>query len=91
MSVSAFAVRELTELSRRADNPDLLGDLPDSEVRAEDILGRSGRGPLQPVVVIDASAAVQGLLTNAEARRPQNLSAYDATYGRWPRRSTSAS
>ena len=38
MSVSAFAVRELTELSRRADNPDLLGDLPDSEVRIEDIL-----------------------------------------------------
>ena len=38
MSVSAFAVRELTELSRRADNPDLLGDLPDSEVRVEDIL-----------------------------------------------------
>lgn len=38
MSVSAFAVRELTELSKRADNPDLLGDLPDSEVRIEDIL-----------------------------------------------------
>lgn len=38
MSVSAFAVRELTELSRRADNPDLLGALPDSEVRVEDIL-----------------------------------------------------
>ena len=38
MSVSAFAVRELTELSRRADNPDLLGALPDSEVRVKDIL-----------------------------------------------------
>lgn len=28
-SVSAVAVRELTEASRRADNPALLGDLPD--------------------------------------------------------------
>ena len=37
-SVPAFVVRELTELSRRADNPDLLGDLPDSSVRVEDIL-----------------------------------------------------
>ncbi len=38
MSVSAFVVRELTDLSRRADNPDLLDDLPDSSVRVEDIL-----------------------------------------------------
>jgi hypothetical protein len=29
MSVSAFAVRELGEVSRRADNPALLGGLPD--------------------------------------------------------------
>lgn len=38
MSVSAFVVRELTDLPRRADNPDLLGGLPDSKVRVEDIL-----------------------------------------------------
>ncbi len=38
MSVSAFVVRELTELSRRADNPRLLGDLPDSRVLPEDVL-----------------------------------------------------
>jgi len=29
MSVSAVAVRELTQVSRRADNPALLGALPD--------------------------------------------------------------
>ena len=29
MSVSAFAVRELARIARRADNPALLGDLPD--------------------------------------------------------------
>jgi plasmid stability protein len=29
MSVNAVAVRELTEASRRADNPRLLGELPD--------------------------------------------------------------
>jgi plasmid stability protein len=35
-SVGAVAVRELTDVSRRADNPALLGDLPDLgvEVRA---------------------------------------------------------
>ncbi|HEU0257432.1 MAG TPA: hypothetical protein VFQ96_06290 [Microbacteriaceae bacterium] len=47
-SVSAFAVRELTELSRRADNPDLLGILPDLGVQTEEIVagverGRDGR------------------------------------------------
>lgn len=31
-SVSAVAVRELTEVSRRADNPALLGELPDLSV-----------------------------------------------------------
>jgi hypothetical protein len=31
-SVSAVAVRELTEVSRRADNPELLGLLPDLDV-----------------------------------------------------------
>lgn len=48
MSVSAFVVRELGEIARRADNPTLLGDLPDLNVKAEDVLadldaGRSGR------------------------------------------------
>jgi hypothetical protein len=31
-SVSAVAVRELAEVSRRADNPALLGALPDLEI-----------------------------------------------------------
>jgi plasmid stability protein len=31
-SVGAVAVRELTEVSRRADNPALLGELPDLDV-----------------------------------------------------------
>jgi plasmid stability protein len=31
-SVSAVAVRELADVSRRADNPELLGALPDLEV-----------------------------------------------------------
>ena len=48
MSVSAFAVRELAELARRADNPALLADLPDLGLAAEDVLaeleaGRSDR------------------------------------------------
>lgn len=48
MSVSAFVVRELTEMAARADNRALLADLPDSGARAEDIVadldaGRSGR------------------------------------------------
>lgn len=34
VSVSAFAVRELTESARRAGNAALLGDLPDLEVSA---------------------------------------------------------
>jgi len=34
LSVSAFALRELTETARRADNAALLGDLPDLEVSA---------------------------------------------------------
>ncbi|MBV8965933.1 MAG: antitoxin [Mycobacteriaceae bacterium] len=33
-SVSAIAVQELTEASRRADNPALLGDLPDLGIDA---------------------------------------------------------
>jgi plasmid stability protein len=38
LSVSAFAVRELGEIARRADNPALLGDLPDLGVSAEDVV-----------------------------------------------------
>lgn len=34
MSVAALAVRELAEVSRRADNPVLLGDLPDLDIDA---------------------------------------------------------
>lgn len=48
LSVSSFAVRELSEVARRADNPALLGDLPDLAVSAEDVVvdlqaGRAGR------------------------------------------------
>ncbi|MCC7076383.1 MAG: antitoxin [Acidimicrobiia bacterium] len=48
MSVSAFAVRELARVARRADNPRLLGDLPDLGVDAASVLddidtGRAAR------------------------------------------------
>jgi hypothetical protein len=48
LSVSAFAVRELTESARRADNVSLLGELPDLGVSASDVVaelesGRAGR------------------------------------------------
>ena len=48
LSVSSFALRELTEAARRADNAALLGDLPDLEVSAADVIagldaGRSAR------------------------------------------------
>ncbi|MDQ3677187.1 MAG: antitoxin [Actinomycetota bacterium] len=48
LSVSSFALRELTESARRADNPALLGELPDLEVSATDVIaaleaGRSAR------------------------------------------------
>jgi hypothetical protein len=45
MSVGAMAVRELTESSRRADNPALLGTLPDLAVDPAAIVGglRAGR------------------------------------------------
>ena len=48
VSVSSFALRELAQSARRADNPALLGDLPDLGVPAADIVagldaGRSGR------------------------------------------------
>ncbi|SFT66794.1 hypothetical protein SAMN05660657_02283 [Geodermatophilus amargosae] len=47
-SVGALAVRELAEASRRADNPALLGALPDLGVPAEDVIAgldaeRAGR------------------------------------------------
>lgn len=38
MSVNAMAVKELTVLSRRAENGSLLGLLPDLEIGAEQIL-----------------------------------------------------
>lgn len=37
-SVSALAVRELAEASRRADNPALLGDLPDLNVDTQELV-----------------------------------------------------
>ena len=37
-SVSAVAVRELAESSRRADNPALMGDLPDLDVDAAELV-----------------------------------------------------
>lgn len=37
VSVNAVAVRELAEISRRVDNPALLGALPDLSVDAADI------------------------------------------------------
>jgi plasmid stability protein len=38
MSVSSFALRELTETARRADNPSLLSGLPDLGLSASDVL-----------------------------------------------------
>jgi hypothetical protein len=48
LSVSAYAVRELAVVARRADNPALLADLPDVGVDAADVVdalerGRAGR------------------------------------------------
>lgn len=44
MSVSAFVIRELASVARRADNPELLGDLPDLEVTPEVIVGHLEAG-----------------------------------------------
>ena len=44
LSVSAMAVRELAASSRRADNPALLGDLPDLDIPTPDILGALHEG-----------------------------------------------
>ena len=38
MSVSSFAVRELSHAARRADNPALLNALPDLDVTATDVV-----------------------------------------------------
>jgi hypothetical protein len=38
MSVSALALRELSEVSRRADSPRLLGALPDHGIPPSDIV-----------------------------------------------------
>ncbi len=48
ISVSALALRELGETARRAENPALLGELPDLDVSAADVVadleaGRAGR------------------------------------------------
>jgi plasmid stability protein len=48
LSVSSFAVRELSECSRRADNAALLGELPGLDVSAAEVVadleaGRDGR------------------------------------------------
>jgi plasmid stability protein len=48
LSVSALAVRELAVAARRAENPALLGDLPDLDIAAADVIGdvedgRAGR------------------------------------------------
>lgn len=37
-SVGAVAVRELSDVSRRADNPSVLGELPDLDVEASAIV-----------------------------------------------------
>lgn len=39
LSVSSFALRELKDAARRADNPALLGELPDLDVSAADVIG----------------------------------------------------
>lgn len=39
MSVNAFAVRELAETARRADNPHLLAGLPSLGISADEVVG----------------------------------------------------
>lgn len=38
MSVSSFALRELTAIAKSADNPALLGDLPDMRISSVDVV-----------------------------------------------------
>lgn len=44
MSVNAIAVRELADVSRRADNATLLGALPDHDVDTAEILATLDEG-----------------------------------------------
>lgn len=44
MSVAAVAVRELADVSRRADNPALLGALPDLDIPASELADDVGAG-----------------------------------------------
>ena len=43
-SVSAVAVRELADVSRRADNPRLLAALPDTDIPLDEIVGAVDAG-----------------------------------------------
>lgn len=38
ISVSAFAIRELAQIARRSNNPALLGDLPDLDIEAAEVV-----------------------------------------------------
>ncbi len=44
LSVSAFAVRALGEVAQRADNPDLLAELPDLGISAGEVVADLERG-----------------------------------------------
>lgn len=44
MSVSAFTVRELTRVARRADNLRLLGELPDLGIEPESVVADVAAG-----------------------------------------------
>ena len=48
MSVSSFALRELTYVARRAENPTLLGELPDLEVSASEVVADLEAGRCAP-------------------------------------------
>ncbi|AQA06996.1 antitoxin (plasmid) [Mycobacterium sp. MS1601] len=44
VSVNTYAMRELAEASRRADNADLLGALPDLNIDTDDIVSAVNEG-----------------------------------------------
>jgi plasmid stability protein len=46
-SVGATAVKELAEATRRADNPTLLGALPDADLDTGIIVGHVSTGPVE--------------------------------------------
>lgn len=48
LSVSALAVRELAAASQRVDNADLLADLPDLGITADDIVADLGEARERP-------------------------------------------